>query len=508
MKLPVGIQTFSKLREEDYVYVDKTEEALELIEKYQYIFLSRPRRFGKSLFLDTLRNIFEGKKEYFKNLYIEDKYNFDETYPVIKISFAGNMHSKEGLKGVFDYILEENMEYLGVECNDNLDAPNCLSYMIKKAYEKYNQKVVILVDEYDKPILDNITNKQMAKYAKDSLKSFYEVLKKSDEYVKFVFLTGVSKFFKVSLFSGLNNLTDISLNPKFGNICGYTHNDIETVFQPLLKDVDLEKLKTWYNGYNFLKDKVYNPYDILQFIDNEFLFDNYWFETATPTFLINLIKENNYYLPNLEDMIIGKEILSSFEIENIKIETLLFQTGYLTIKEMLQIGNEINYSLKIPNMEIQMSLNNFVLKMYLDDVNNHSRLKTKAYYSLRDAKIEDFKIALVSLFASLPYENYTKNNITVYEGFYASVIYAYLSSLGFPISAEESLSRGRLDMSLLINKNRYIFEFKVDDDNALNQIKENRYYEKFLSEDSDIYLVGINFSKEEKNITDFRWEKI
>ncbi len=505
-KLPIGIQTFSKIREDNYVYIDKTKEALDLIENYEYVFLSRPRRFGKSLFLDTLRNIFEGKKEYFSGLYIEDKYDFSQKYPVIEISFAGNMQTEEGISQVFNGILKSNQKRLGIKCDKELDPPNCLKELIEETYKKYNQKVVVLVDEYDKPILDNISNKQMREYARDSLKGFYEILKKMDQYIRFVFLTGVSKFSKVSIFSGLNNIYDISLDKKYGNICGYTQNDIGTTFKPLLEGVDLEELKLWYNGYNFLKDKVYNPFDILLFISNDFEYKNYWFETGNPSFLIKLINEQNYYLPELENITLGEELLNSFDIENINIEVLLYQTGYLTIQEVNRVRNKIKYTLKMPNLEVRISLNERILNI-LDNPVKIVKSQDKAYYALNDAKLEDFKTTLIALFASLPYENYAKNNINIYEGFYASVIYAYLSSLGFPISVEESTNQGRLDMSILINSNRYIIEFKVDDTNALGQIKENRYYEKYLDEGSDIYLVGITFSKKEKNVSSFEWEK-
>ncbi len=505
-KLPIGIQTFEKIREEDYLYIDKTKEALELIQNYTYVFLSRPRRFGKSLFLDTLKNIFEGKKEYFKDLYIEDKYDFSQTFPVIEINFAGAMQTKEGIRQVFNGILKSNQKILGVKCDKELDPANCLKELIELTYDKYNKKVVVLVDEYDKPILDNITNQAIRDYAKDELKGFYEILKKMDKYIRFVFLTGVSKFSKVSIFSGLNNLCDISLDKKFGNICGYTQHDIETSFKPLLKGVDLQELKNWYNGYNFLKDKVYNPFDILKFISNDFIYKDYWFETGTPTFLINLINEKKYYLPDLENISLREEILSSFEIENINIETLLFQTGYLTIKEVKQIRGELRYDLTMPNKEVRISLNKHIINI-LDNPVKMLKSQDRAYYALHDAKLEDFKTTLISLFASLPYQNYAKNNINIYEGFYASVVYAYLSSLGSPITVEECVSQGRLDMSILINNNRYIIEFKMGSENALSQIKENKYYEKFLSENSNIYLIGINFDEKEKNISNFEWKK-
>ncbi len=415
-KLPVGIQTFSKIREEDYLYIDKTREAYELIRKYEYVFLSRPRRFGKSLFLDTLKNIFEGNKHYFKGLYIEDKYDFSTTYPVIKISFAGSLQTKEGLEGVFTYLLQENMDALGVSCDNTLDPPNCLSLLIRKAYEKYKAKVVVLVDEYDKPILDNITNPEMALYAKERLKSLYEVLKKSDTYIRFVFLTGVSKF------------------------------DIETHFRPLLEGVDLEELKAWYNGYNFLKDKVYNPFDILLFIRNDFLYKNYWFETGSPSFLFKLIKQKNYYLPQ---------------------------------EVMQNPRGGLRYALTVPNKEVQQSLSDAILYMLVDDNTVLPRSQDSAYYALHDARLDNLHTALLSLFASLPYQNYASNNINVYEGFYASIVYVYLLSMGCPVSVEESTNRGRLDMSILLNNNRYVIEFKVD-----------------------------GTSKETKNISLFEWEQL
>jgi len=269
-KLPIGIQTFSKIRQGDYIYIDKTKEAYELISNYNYTFLARPRRFGKSLFLDTLHNIFEGKKELFEGLYIYEKWDWDTTYPVIKISWDGNVQTSDNLQRVALKSLKKNQERLGVECEDNENLSICFLELIEKAYEKYNQQVVILIDEYDRAILDTIDNLEQSKLNREFIKGMYSVMKGADAYIKFVFLTGVSKFSKASIFSGLNMLEDISLTPKFGNICGYTQANVENEFLPYLKGVDLEKVKAWYNGYNFLKDDVYNPFDLLKFIKNDF----------------------------------------------------------------------------------------------------------------------------------------------------------------------------------------------------------------------------------------------
>ena len=506
-KLPVGIQTFSEIRKENYLYIDKTKIALDLIENNKYVFLSRPRRFGKSLFLDTLKNIFQAKKEYFEDLYIFDKWDWDVSYPVINISFAnGKVRDREELDKKIIDVLEENQKNLGLECKNDASVDICFRDLIIKAYEKYNQKVVILIDEYDKPLLDNITDLDTAKEMRDGLYNFYSVIKGSDEFLHFAFLTGVTKFSKVSIFSGLNNIKDISLNKDYGNICGYTQNDIETSFADHLEGVDLDKLKLWYNGYNFLGDKVYNPFDVLLFIQDHFLYKNYWFETGTPTFLIDVIKKNNYFIPQLADLKVGEELLNSFHIENIKIETLLFQAGYLTIKSaQIDFDDLLEYTLAVPNKEVGLSLNNLFIDYLTDDTSKLAKRKN-IFYALNTASLEDFKSSLTSLFASIPYNHYVKNNISDYEGYYASVIYAYLASLGFELIGEDVTNRGRIDLTIKINEFIYVIEFKVGGKDALAQIKEKNYAQKYLSETKTIYLVGINFDESVKNINSFEWE--
>jgi hypothetical protein len=372
-KLPIGISTFKDIRENNYVYIDKTKEALDLIESGKYYFLSRPRRFGKSLFLDTLKNIFEGKKELFEGLYIYDRYDF-EPHPVIKLNFRNVLSEEELFDSIFD-MLEVNQERLKVKCKSTKDYAICFNDLIKKTYEKYNKKVVVLIDEYDKPILDNIEKPDIAYNIREILKRFYTEIKNSDEYIQFAFLTGVSKFAKVSIFSGLNNLEDITLNKKYATICGYTHNDIKTSFKELLDGVNLEKLKEWYNGYNFLGERVYNPFDILLFISNGFVFDNYWFANATPTFLIKLLKKGDYFLPQLENLVSDKSLIDSFDIERLKIEPLLFQSGYLTIDKIeVSEFEEVEYYLRLPNKEVRISFNNMLIK-YL--TNNDTFLPQK-----------------------------------------------------------------------------------------------------------------------------------
>ncbi|WP_297890106.1 AAA family ATPase, partial [Sulfurihydrogenibium sp.] len=335
-KLPIGIQNLKEIVTEGYYYVDKTPFVKKLQEKGKYFFLSRPRRFGKSLFLDTLKEAFSGNKELFKGLYLYDNWDWDKKYPVIKISFGMGVHrtpQELNLK-IIEALSQIERNY---DIKLTNQTPSGKFYeAIEKLSEKYNQKVVVLIDEYDKPILDRIEEPDIAKENREVLKDFYSVLKDADPYLHLVFLTGVSRFSKVSIFSGLNQLMDITLLPEFATICGYTQTELETVFEDRIKDFDKEEVKRWYNGYNWLGESVYNPFDILLLFANK-MFRPYWFETGTPTFLIKMFQKNQYYLPDLENLEVGEEILSNLDIDYIYPENLLFQSGYLTIKQTIQI---------------------------------------------------------------------------------------------------------------------------------------------------------------------------
>ena len=293
-KLPIGRQTFSEVMETGY-YVDKTNYIEMLTNIGTYFFLSRPRRFGKSTFLDTLKDAFEGKEKLFKGLYIGNRWDWSKKHPVIKISFGGGiMQSTEDVYNKIRGVLYFNQKHLDIQCH-NTDPSNCLAELIQSSFEKYKEKVVLLIDEYDKPILDNIDNLEVALPVREILKGFYSVIKDSDEYIQFTFITGVSKFSKVNLFSGLNNLKDVTLDERFATICGYTHNELLDTFRNRLEGVPLDTLKSWYNGYNFLGEKVYNPFSLLRFFKDGGSFKNYWFETGTPTFLVKEMKRQAYY---------------------------------------------------------------------------------------------------------------------------------------------------------------------------------------------------------------------
>ena len=511
--LPIGIQTFSEIRSYDFYYVDKTPLVSKLFkENKKYYFLSRPRRFGKSLFLSTLKSAFKAQKEYFKGLYLENNWDWSKKYPVLYISFgSGVTGGVEKLQIklrnlIIDWKKEYNITKLKKE-----DLNGQFSEIIQILAEEYNEKVIILIDEYDKPILDMIDKPNLAIEVRDELKNFYSVIKDSDEYLKFVFLTGVTKFSKVSLFSGLNNLEDITLHKDYGDICGYTQNDIETVFKERVENLDLEKLKKWYNGYNFLGNHVYNPFDILLFFSNHNTYRTYWFQTATPTFLIKLLQKNKYFIPGLESLEVSEEVIGSFDIDSINLETLLFQSGYLTINKEVETFGRTSYELKYPNFEVKTSMNTYILG-YLINNNNIAPFQHKFYDVISRNKVKDFEKEIFTLFASIPNDNYRKNDIANYEGYYASVLYAYFAGMGVDFVVEDATNKGYIDMTLFFEDKAYILEFKVlksrpKTNTALKQIKDKKYYEKYLNF-REIYLIGVEFSKDEKNIMNYEWERI
>ena len=509
-KLPIGIQTFSKIVEENCYYVDKTRIALKLIQRGSYYFLSRPRRFGKSLFLDTLAEIFLGNKELFKGLYIYDKYDF-KPHPVIRISFGSGDFSTsiEKIERKIGWILERNQNELNIQC-EKKENEECFSELIERAYHKYNQRVVILIDEYDKPILDNITNQEKAKFARDVLKNFYGVIKDSDRYIRFVFITGVSKFSKLNLFSGLNNLEDITINPEYAEICGYTHRDLEIVFKDRLEGVDLEMVKKWYNGYNYFGEKLYNPFDILLFISNNHEFRNYWWGTGNPSFLIDKLKEENYYIPELENAFISEEGLEAFDVDYIDIIALLWQTGYLTFAEKFrsEVGG-LNYRLKIPNLEIQLSLNQLFIDYLTKQRHEKIKFNLNMHKYLKENDLDGFIGILKSIFSSIPYTNYANNIISRYEGYYSSVVFVYLMALGYEVILEDITNKGRIDLTIRTKDKILIIEFKVDiEESPIEQIKNKKYYEKYLKENKPIYLIGMKFDSKERNIVTYEIERM
>ncbi len=506
-KLPIGIQTFRKIRENNYAYVDKTQMAVDLINRYTYVFLSRPRRFGKSLFLDTLRNLFEGNRELFEGLAAYKEYDWEQKYPVINISFTGgNFRTPADINERISFLLENNEEQLGIPCRE-LSPVNRFDRLIREAHKLYQEQVVVLIDEYDKPILDNIDQLEIASEAREELKAFYSVIKRNDEYIRFAFLTGVTKFSKVSVFSGINNIEDISLAPAFATICGYTQHDLETVFAKHLEGADMEQVKRWYDGYYFMGDHVYNPFDILLFLRNNMEFKNYWFETGTPSFLIKVLQQQRFFLPDLDKVVAGEELLMSFDVDNISPITLLFQAGYLTIKEVCSGEEGTEYTLGFPNLEVSRAFTNSLLDIFARPEDKF-RVRKELARSLRTRDMDAFKKAIHTVFAAIPYHNYTNNEIARYEGFYASVMFTWLCASLVALRVEDCTNKGRIDMSVEMDETIYLIEFKVDmpGDKALGQIKAKGYPEKYQTTGKEVILIGIGFSSKERNVTEFVWE--
>lgn len=511
-KLPIGIYTFAKIRGDNYYYVDKTSYIVQLAAQAGYYFLSRPRRFGKSLFVDTLKCAFEGRRELFEGLYLEDNWDFEKTYPVLSFSLGrGRVLSLQELNLNLLSILETQAEKHDIICQHELVA-NRFAELIRKLYEKNKQYVVILVDEYDKPILDNLEDIQTAAQIRDGLKNFYSVLKDSDQYIKFCFITGVSKFSRVSIFSDLNNLEDISLESRMGALCGYTQSELEDTFAERLAGIDLDVLAKWYNGFNFMgPESVYNPFDILLFF-RENKFGNYWFESATPSFLVKLLTRNKMYLPNLEHIEIDQNMLSSFDLEQLLPEAVLFQSGYLTIKDVQEMApGQRLLTLDFPNQEVRVSLNLHLLNYLSGAPSRTSSLRFKMIKALRAKDMLQVKSLFQSLFSSIPYEWYTKSKMDEYEGYYASVVYAFLASLGLDIHPEPSSSQGRADLIIDNSQVVYVLEFKVvelegDAQKAIFQIREKGYHQQYVQSGREVVLVGMDFSRAERNLVGFDHE--
>jgi hypothetical protein len=355
-RLPIGIQTFRKIREGGYYYVDKTGFALRLIEEGTHYFLSRPRRFGKSLFLDTLAELFAGNEPLFRGLEAHGRWDWGRRYPVVRLSFAeGVLRSRAELDQRIGELLADNEARLGV-ASPHASLPGRFQGLIAAAHAAYGERVVVLVDEYDKPILDNLTDPDTARELRDGLRNLYSVIKGADAHIRLAFLTGVSKFSKVSLFSGLNNLNDITVDPGYSALCGYTEADLDTVFAPELAGLDRAQIRSWYNGYNWTGEAVYNPFDVLLLFQKR-QFRAWWFETATPTFLVDVLTERQVFVPSLEHLITSEQLLSTFDVDQIATEALLFQTGYLTIESVQTLGAFVRYRLRYPNLEVRASLN-------------------------------------------------------------------------------------------------------------------------------------------------------
>ena len=507
-RLPIGLQTFREVRQQDCYYVDKTAFVQRLLDEGKHYFLSRPRRFGKSLFLDTLKELFEGNEALFEGLAIRDRWDWSVRHPVLRLDFSsGNYRGPDDLRLELAAQLETLEEEAGVAGRPAAPAPARFRHLIRALHRQTGQPVAVLVDEYDKPILDALDLPDIARANRDFLRGLYATVKFSDADIRFTFITGVTKFSKVSLFSGLNNLKDITLGPRYSAVCGYTDADLDAVFAAELPGLDRDRIREWYNGYSWLgTEKVYNPYDILLLFD-ERKFLPHWFETGTPAFLVRTLLGRRVRTTALEEMVGSSDLLSTFDVDDMATEALLFQTGYLTITGEEDLGGKILYRLGYPNREVRQSLNERLLRALTPDPSGQGERDIRLYELLQANDFPGIRTFFESFFAAIPYEWHTKNDIASYEGYYASVFYSHFAALGLDVTVEDSSGGGRLDMAVRFNGNVYLFEFKVVEraggGAAMAQLKERRYAEKYRGLGQPIHLIAVEFSSESRNLAGF-----
>ena len=487
-RLPVDVQTFSEIIRDNYCYVDKTALLYQLAQSGKYFFISRPRRFGKSLLVSTLASLFAGEHELFNGLAIEPLWNWSQSFPVIHISFGGGVvDSREALEQRLRHILLRHEEQYELPHHADVDIPGQFSDLILGLHRKFRQQVVLLIDEYDKPILDNLVagRDEVAVAVRDGLKGFYSVIKDSDQYVRFCLLTGVSKFSRVSLFSGLNNLEDITLTPQYATLCGYTEPELHSVFVDWLEGVDKDALREWYNGYSFDGKRVYNPFDVLLYLKHR-QFRAWWFETGNPSFLLRVLRKRGVAAPDLAQLRATKSLLSSFDVYTIEPEALLFQTGYLTIRCRHDRGRIIAYELDFPNFEVRTSFHDALLHHLAKNGSEKERNCNRLYDLPESGEPHEMRDLFHAFFASVPYDWYRKNQMASYEGYYCSIVYCYFVALGVDVIPEDTTSHGRIDLTVRLNRRIFIIEFKVvemeGDGNVLAQIKAKSYADKYAGQ--------------------------
>ena len=507
-RLPIGIQTFREIRESNCYYVDKTGYAVRLAEEGKHFFLSRPRRFGKSLFLDTLQDLFAGRQELFEGLEAYTRWDWSVSYPVVRLDFAGGDFTQPGellasLGQQFDRI--EELAKLQRRYDTG---PRRFVDLFHRLHQQTGQRVVVLVDEYDKPILDALQEPDLARANRDYLRGLYGMIKTCDAHIRFCFLTGVSKFSTASLFSGLNNLNDITLDERYAAICGYTEDDLNTVFAAELPGLDREQVREWYNGYSWDgQRKVYNPFDVLLlFAEREF--SPWWFETGTPTFLVKLLTERCVAANRLDGLLASKALLGTFDVDGIAPEALLFQTGYLTIGGREQGGGSFQrFRLVYPNREVRECLNLSLLNHLTGDAGRREQQSADLQRLLQTGDLDGLEAWFRAAFAGIPYQWHSRNAIADYEGYYASVFYSFFVGAGALVTPEDSASTGRADLTVQVAGRLYVFEFKVFAESqqgaALQQLQERDYAAKYRLCGLPIHLVGVEFNAQTRNVEVF-----
>ncbi len=503
-KLPLGLQDFREIIQGDYKYIDKTKYIHSIASRGKFYFLSRPRRFGKSLTVSTLQEIYNGSKTLFKGLWIEDKWDWNKKNPLVRLSLKDINFEQRGLEDSLSERIHEVGQNHGIELKA-FYARDKFRELILSLSNK--GKVVVLVDEYDAPIIEYLSKDIGKAYEnRDLLKSFYSVLKDLDTSLELVFLTGVSKFSKIGIFSGLNNLVDLSMHPAYATMLGYTQEELEINFSEeievakdflkLSREDLLEKLRVWYNGYRFeeMAEKVYNPVSINNFFDRN-KFENFWFTTGTPTFLVNLLKKEGIFDLNLPAINPGG--FESFELDRLKPEAILFQTGYLTIQ---QVNEDGLVQLTYPNKEVRDAMLEVLIEGFLNvDVERSANLVIRIRNAFRGNNIDQVMHILQSVFANIPYVLNAKYS----ENFFHAAIHLLFSYLGVRIHSEVCTAEGRIDSMVETDTHVFILEFKVDKspEVALAQIQQKKYYQGMWLLGKPVIGIGVQFSSKTRNIT-------
>ena len=528
-KLPVGIQSFEKLRRDGYLYVDKTAFVRQLIQSSNPYFLSRPRRFGKSLFLSTLEAYFLGQKELFKGLYLEkaeeEQAEFEqraawEAYPVLYLDFnTGNYIESDELGMNLNRHLCKWEKLYGVEPSEQNFALR-FAGVITRACQQTGKQVVILVDEYDKPLLQTMgVNEELNEHYRNTLKAFYSVIKTCDQYIRFAFLTGVTKFSKISIFSDLNNLRDISMEEDYAGICGITQEELEANFQPeiqilatrqdLTYQQALAELKQWYDGYLFhpAGEGMYNPYSVLSALAKREI-KSYWFATGTPTFLVNYLKEAHYFIPDLDGNVeLNESGLETYRAVTENALPILFQSGYLTIIGYIKEARL--YKLGFPNDEVRYGFLENLLPAYSSlPLGDTGKSVWQFVQDIREGKVDSFMERMRSIIAGIPYDDFPKEKLKLREQNYQTAVYLVFALMGQFVQTEVHCSTGRADCIVTTADSIYLFEFKLTGnssaEDALNQIKEKEYAAKYQVDGKKIMLIGAGFDEKTRTIKDWK----
>ena len=504
---PIGIQNFEKIRKDGYFYIDKTALIYQMVKTGSYYFLSRPRRFGKSLLISTLEAYFLGKKELFEGLAMEKLEKDWITYPIFHIDLNTEKYdTRESLDSILNFTLEKWEQQYGTAPSETTFALRFRG-LIERAYEQTGQRVVILIDEYDKPMLQSIGDEELQKEFRKTLQAFYGAIKTMDGYIRFAFLTGVTKFGKVSVFSALNNLIDLSMDERYVALCGITEEEIRTnLDQELYELADRQRmgyeevcreLKACYDGYHFVEDSIgiYNPFSLLNTF-YKMKFGNYWFETGTPTYLVELLQIHHYDLHKMAHVETDADVLNSIDSSSTDPIPVIYQSGYLTIKGY---DREFGiYRLGFPNREVEEGFMKFLLPYYADTNKVEAPFEIQKFVQeVRAGDYDSFFRRLQSFFADTPYEM-----IRDRELHYQNVLFIVFKLMGFYTQVEYHTAEGRVDLVLKTDKFIYVMEFKFDGsaEEALKQIEEKGYAAPFANDSRQLIKVGVNFSSKTRNI--------